>query len=198
MHCLEPSCVSTCLVGGITKSPEGPVIYDLDKCIGCRYCMLACSFHIPRYEWDKTVPFMKKCVMCYDRLQEGKIPACVDACPNHALHFGERETLLHQARKTIRKEPKKYIQHIWGEKEFGRTSVLYVSDVELSQLGFSKFDMTAIPHLTDPLIEKTPVIGLTVACGLIGLNWIISRRIELAQNNKNEEDQNKEDEKDDA
>jgi formate dehydrogenase iron-sulfur subunit len=64
MHCLEPSCASACLVGALTKTAEGPVLYNRDKCIGCRYCMLACTFHVPRYEWEKTTPYMMKCDMC--------------------------------------------------------------------------------------------------------------------------------------
>jgi len=182
MHCLEPSCVSACLVGGITKSPEGPVLYDPDKCIGCRYCMLACPFHIPRYEWEKTTPFMKKCAMCYDKLPQGKIPACVKACPNNALIFGERNELLKRAHKIIYSKNSLYINHIWGETEFGGTSVLYISDVDLEQMGWPQKAGIAIPHLTEPLIQKTPFIGLTVASCLVGLNWIIKRRIELAGN----------------
>ncbi len=195
MHCEEPSCVSACLVGGITKSKEGPVIYDPDKCIGCRYCMLACPFHIPRYEWDETKPFMKKCMMCYDKLKEGKQPACVEACPNKAMAFGNREDMLKLARQKINADPGTYINHIWGEKEFGGTSVLYISDVDLKQLGFPE-SARPIPALTEPLIEKTPVIGGSVAVGLIGLNWIIGRRNKLAKENaknyseKNEDDKN--------
>jgi formate dehydrogenase iron-sulfur subunit len=193
MHCLEPSCVSACLVGGITKSPEGPVVYDPDKCIGCRYCMLACPFHIPRYEWDKTRPFVKKCVLCYDKLQQGEIPACVKECPNNAIIFGERNEMLHRARKIIERKNTNYLNHIWGEMEFGGTSVLYISDVDLVKMGWPKHATGAIPQLTEPLIEKTPFIGLTVAGCLVGLNWIIKRRIELA--GQNEELQNKSEKK---
>jgi formate dehydrogenase iron-sulfur subunit len=189
MHCLEPSCVSACLVGGLTKSPEGPVLYDPDKCIGCRYCMLACPFHIPRYEWDRTRPFVKKCVLCYDKVKQGEIPACVNACPNNAILSGERNDLLRYARKIINTKKSKYLSHIWGEKEFGGTSVLYISDVDLVKMGWPKQATVAIPHITEPLIEKTPFIGLTVAGCLVGLNWIIKRRMELT--GKNLESENK-------
>ena len=79
--------------GGLTKTPDGPVVYDADKCIGCRYCMLACPFHIPRYEWEEAVPFVRKCDMCFERQEDGLVPACVEACPNEALQFGERDAL---------------------------------------------------------------------------------------------------------
>jgi formate dehydrogenase iron-sulfur subunit len=179
MHCVEPSCVSACLVGGITKTPEGPVVYDPDKCIGCRYCMLACPFHVPRYEWDETLPYMKKCAMCFQRLDDGLEPACVEACPNDALHFGERDDLLRKAHDLIAANRGRYVDRVWGEHEFGGTSVLYLSDVDLASLGWPAPNTEAIPSLTEPLIEKTPFIGLSVAGGLLGLNWIIQRRRRL-------------------
>jgi len=193
MHCLEPSCVSACLVGGITKSPEGPVVYDPDKCIGCRYCMLACPFHIPRYEWDETKPFMKKCSMCYDKTLDGEIPSCVQACPNQAIKFGERDQLLQLAKGTIQSNPETYLNHVWGETEFGGTSVLYISDVDLTKMGWpNKASASiAIPHLTEPLIDKTPIIGLSVGSCLVGLSWIIRRRQELGKTDEKIENQNK-------
>jgi formate dehydrogenase iron-sulfur subunit len=180
MHCLEPSCVSACLVGGITRRPDGPVVYDPDKCIGCRYCMLACPFHIPRYEWRKTAPYMVKCDMCVDRIDDGKPPACVEACPYDAIVFGPRPQLLKQAFARIRQDPKKYHNHIWGETEFGGTSVLYISDVDLAALGWPDAVQEPIPHLTEPLVHKTPFMGLSVAVGLVALNWIVKRRNKLA------------------
>ncbi|HKJ92948.1 MAG TPA: 4Fe-4S dicluster domain-containing protein, partial [Longimicrobiales bacterium] len=92
-HCLEPACVSACLVGAMQKTPEGPVIYDSELCMGCRYCMVACPYGVPRYEWDEAVPHVRKCTLCYPRLKEGKEPACVEACPHDALLFGPRTAL---------------------------------------------------------------------------------------------------------
>jgi formate dehydrogenase iron-sulfur subunit len=180
MHCLEPSCVSACLVGGLTRTKDGPVIYDRDKCIGCRYCMLACPFHIPRYQWDKTIPFVAKCDMCLDRISNGQEPACVEACPEKALRFGNRDELLREAHAIIRKSRGSYLDHVWGEKEFGGTSVMYISDVDLASLGWPENVAASIPSLTEPLVHKTPFIGFGVAVGLIGLNWIVKRRNELA------------------
>ncbi|MCP4685442.1 MAG: 4Fe-4S dicluster domain-containing protein [bacterium] len=180
MHCLEPSCVSACLVGGITKTPEGPVVYDPTKCIGCRYCMLACPFHIPRYEWENAVPYMRKCDMCFERVQQGGKPACVDACPNGALVFGSRKELLQKAQEIVAANGSTYIPHVWGETEFGGTSVLYISDEDLSALGWPEPQTAAIPGLTEPLISKTPFIGLGVATCLLSVNWIVRRRMKLA------------------
>lgn len=184
MHCLEPSCVSACLVGGITKSPEGPVVYDPDKCIGCRYCMLSCPFHIPRYEWSDVNPRMVKCSMCYERVKGDCVPVCVANCPNGALTFGERNDLIRRAKDRIARGGGKYIDRVWGEKEFGGTSVLCISDVSLEKVGWPQPNTKPISELTDPLIEKTPIIGGTVAGSLIGLSWIIRRRDKLAAERK--------------
>jgi formate dehydrogenase iron-sulfur subunit len=64
-HCQEPACASACPVGALEKQREGAVTYDASKCLGCRYCMLACPFDIPKYEWDKLAPKVRKCTMCY-------------------------------------------------------------------------------------------------------------------------------------
>jgi formate dehydrogenase iron-sulfur subunit len=179
MHCLEPSCVSACLVGGLRKTPRGPVIYDPDRCIGCRYCMLACPFHVPRYEWSNVAPFMRKCDLCVDRLERGQRPACVEACPHDVLTFGSRETLLARAQVLLRDAPGRYLPRVWGETELGGTSVLYVSDVDLTALGWPGEETPAIPDLTEPVIEKTPLLGGTVLLGVWGLSSIIERRRRL-------------------
>ena len=107
---------------------------------------------------------------------------------NEAISFGERSKLLKIARQRINSPGNKYINHIWGEKEFGGTSVIYISDVDLSGLGFNQKQAASIPELTEPLIEKTPVIGLSVACSLIGINWIVRRRNQLAKEKTKEQE----------
>jgi formate dehydrogenase iron-sulfur subunit len=176
LHCLEPACVAACLVGGLTKIPEGPVIYDPAKCIGCRYCMLACPYHVPRYEWDRRLPLVTKCDMCRERLDRGRLPACVEACPHDALRFGDRRDLLAAAHATIDREPDRYLPRVWGEHEWGGTSVLYLSDVDLAGLGFPEAARPPIPTLTDPLIGETPFLGTGVFVGLWALGAIIARR----------------------
>src|SRR3989304_8424532 len=99
MHCENPTCASVCPVGAIEKTSEGPVVYTSEKCIGCRYCMQACPFQVPRYEWDSTTPKMQKCNLCYDRVAEGQLPACVEACPTGASSFGDRNEILREAQQ---------------------------------------------------------------------------------------------------
>jgi formate dehydrogenase iron-sulfur subunit len=180
LHCIDPGCVTACLCGGMEKTESGAVIYNEDKCIGCRYCMLGCPIGIPRYEWDKLLPYVKKCDMCYDRQKEGKIPACVEACPHEALVFGERDELITKARNTIRANPDRYLQHIYGEKEFGGTSVMYITDTELDAIGWeSELGDRKISSITWPVMSKTPFVGGSVALFLTGTFFIINRRMKM-------------------
>jgi len=190
MHCREAACQAACLVGAFSKSPDGAVEYDADKCIGCRYCMLACPFMIPRYEYDKALPFVRKCKMNDECRVEGGQPACMAACPTGATVFGPREKLLEEARRRIAANPDLYEDHVYGEKEFGGTSVMYLSDVPLNEAirmptsaQFAKMRVpqlaqTSIPHLLHSWVLVTPVQFLTVATGLAG-GWFLRRRQKL-------------------
>ncbi len=178
MHCVDPSCVAACLVGGITKSENGAVVYDPDKCIGCRYCMLACPFHVPRYEWGEIVPFMKKCELCEERLAQGEIPACADACPQDVITYGDREELLAEAHRRIQANPGQYLNHVWGEEEFGGTSVMYISDVDLAELGWPDAKAEPIPEMVAPVVHATPYIAGSVLFSVAGLNWVVRRRMQ--------------------
>lgn len=99
LHCEEPACVSACFSKAIRKTKDGPVVYDVNLCVGCRYCMLVCPFNVPKYEWDKTFPQVRKCQMCADRVHAGESPACVGVCPAGALTYGERNNLLAMAKE---------------------------------------------------------------------------------------------------
>jgi formate dehydrogenase iron-sulfur subunit len=137
MHCNEPACVSACLVGAMTKSKEGPVRYNPDLCIGCRYCMIACPFSIPAFEYhNPTSPKISKCTLCYDRIKDGQIPACAAHCPTEAITFGKRSDLIKLAGEKIVQNPGKYQDHIYGLTEVGGTSWLYLSKVPFAELGF--------------------------------------------------------------
>lgn len=180
-HCLDPGCVSVCIVGALQKTPEGPVTYDRDICIGCRYCMIACPWEIPRYSWEEAVPYIQKCDMCYERVtRDGGKPACVDACPTGATIFGEREQLLAEAHRRLESEPDQYIQRIWGEKEVGGTSVLYISDVELNltDLEAPISDTAPMPQRTTKILHQMPLAFVGMGAVMGGLHWIIRRRQE--------------------
>ena len=179
-HCLEPACASACIVGALQKTPEGAVVYDQDKCMGCRYCMMACPFGIPRYEWGEAVPFIRKCTLCYERLQEGKIPACVEACPEEATIFGERDELITLAKNRIDNDPDRYIGQVVGEFDAGGTSVLYLSNIPLDFLAWKPgMGETPLPEYTWAALSKVPPVAIGMGVAMTGIYWIIERRMRL-------------------
>ena len=177
MHCLEPACVSVCLVGALQKTEDGPVTYDEKKCIGCRYCILSCPFGIPRYDWDRAVPYVRKCILCYERIGKGELPACVEACERKgpkATIFGERDELLEEAKRRIEKNPE---LHLYGETELGGTCVMYLSDVDLSFLSYGKKPgAEPMPPRTEKLLKWVPAEFAGVGLVLGGLCWFFNRR----------------------
>jgi len=173
MHCLRPACVSACIVGALEKTPEGPVIYDAWKCIGCRYCMVACPFQIPAYEYDEALaPQVKKCSFCYERVvKEGKVPACKEICPNEALTFGRRDELIDIAHSRIKNHPGMYYDHVYGEHEVGGTSWLYLTPTDFKNTELPDVGTEVGPDITEPIqhgVFKAFVPPLALY-GLLGL-----------------------------
>lgn len=184
-HCLEPACVSACPVGAMYRTPEGAVLYDSQKCMGCRYCMMACPFGIPRYEWDSPAPLVQKCTLCYSRIQQGQLPACVETCPEQVLTFGERSELLALANQRIQEAAHTYLPKVYGAQEVGGTAIIYISHVPLDFLGYHGAPIEGpMPELTWEWLSKVPAITVGVAGLMTGLFWIIGRRmsVEAAQN----------------
>jgi len=198
LHCLEPACASACPTTALNRSDDGPVGYDADKCIGCRYCIWACPWGVPTAEWDSLAPKIQKCTHCADRESqplplsrngqalsdiESKqfrenvvVPACVKACPADALQFGQREDLLNEARKRIAAKPDKYVNHIYGEKEAGGTSVMYLSSVPFEQLGFPDVGTSSYPRLSAFALHAVPPAVMAVGAVLSGAYAFLKRR----------------------
>jgi formate dehydrogenase iron-sulfur subunit len=166
MHCLDPACVSACPVAALHKTPRGSVVYDAARCIGCRYCMVACPFNVPRYEWrEGLTPRVGKCDFCDDRVADGKVTACASACPTGALKFGKRGDVIQEARARMKAESKRYVT-IYGDKVVGGTAWIYLSDAPMKKLGF-RDDLPdfALPSLTWKALAKIPVV--VVSLGLV-------------------------------
>ncbi len=102
MHCADPSCVSACPVSAMTKNPENGIVeYNADACIGCRYCVAACPFGIPKYEYDSPTGKIGKCELCRHRHKDGHYSACAEVCPTGATLFGRTEDLLAEAKRRL-------------------------------------------------------------------------------------------------
>ncbi len=180
MHCQDPACASACLVGALKKTAAGPVTYDGAKCIGCRYCLVACPFSVPRYEWTKLVPYVKKCDMCAARQAQGQPPVCVEACPTGASIVGWRDEILEEAQRRVLNDAK-YVKHIYGSEEAGGTSVFFISDVPFEKLGFPAPPQQAMPALSAAALGDVPTVVLVGGSLLAGLYWITERRQEVAR-----------------
>ncbi|MEW5959042.1 MAG: 4Fe-4S dicluster domain-containing protein [Chloroflexota bacterium] len=181
MHCLDAACVAACPAGAMVKSETGPVIYRAERCLGCRYCQLACPFEAPSFEWaDGLTPVISKCWLCYNRLQQGKKPACVEACPTGALRFGKRDRLLAQAHGQIASNPHRYIDHVFGEFEVGGTSILYLSDIPFEAMGFPVDLPQTAPSLeTEKIMSKLPLVIAGMAALLAGAAVYTQRKSAL-------------------
>ena len=159
LHCGDPSCVSACPVSAMTKDPvTGVVGYNKDACIGCRYCVAACPFGVPQFQYDTPVPQIAKCQLCRHRMAEGKYAACAEHCPTGATIFGTYAALsaeIERRRAMTPGEPNlfprrtpesgdtherasaEYVDHVYGQKELGGTQMRYLSGVP--------FDKFALP-----------------------------------------------------
>jgi formate dehydrogenase iron-sulfur subunit len=181
MNCSDPACASVCPVGALRKTAEGPVIYEEVRCMGCRYCMVACPFGVPKYEWNKLLPRVQKCTMCPDRVRAGKPTACAEACPTGATTFGERDALIAEAQKRLRENPDKYVNHIYGLTEVGGTSVLLLSGVPFEEFGYrSDLSRDPLPMLTYRVLSRIPDFVPLGGMLLGGVWWITHRREEVA------------------
>ncbi|HRY31596.1 MAG TPA: 4Fe-4S dicluster domain-containing protein [Bacteroidales bacterium] len=171
MHCNEPACAAACLTQAMYKTEEGPVIWRGDKCMGCRYCMVSCPFDVPKFEYHSSNPKIEKCTMCYERIMEGGIPACVESCGFDALLFGTRRELLTEARKRICAEPTKYSDHIFGEKEAGGTGLLMLTPLRPQELGYrTNIGNESYPALTKGFLFAVPSVFVLIPPLLLGIH----------------------------
>jgi len=180
MHCDKPACVSACIVGAFSKQENGAVIWDTDMCIGCRYCMVACPFQIPTFEYDKAIqPNINKCDFCYERTKDGLLPACVEICPVEALIYGKRRDLIEIADKRVKLYPDRYIDKIYGFTEVGGTSWMYLANAEFEKFEFPKLSDSPAPGVSESIQAGifayfVPPIALYSLLG--GIMWITKNK----------------------
>ena len=192
MHCEDPSCVSVCPVAALTKTADGPVVYDADKCMGCRNCMVACPFGVPKYEWTSLKPRIRKCTGCPERIAKGEPTACSEACPTGATITGEREAMLAEANRRIQENPDAYYPHVFGSTEVGGTTTLFLSSVPFEKFGLrASYPDEPLPMLTYRALSKIPSV-VTVGFVLLGgIWWITNRRdvVAAAESDKRKEEE---------
>ncbi len=175
MHCADPACTSVCMIGALHKFEHGVVGYDPDRCVGCRYCQVACPFNVPKFEWAKAVPKIVKCELCRHRYAEGKGPACAEVCPRDAVTAGARGELLAEARRRIEARPERYHPAIYGETDGGGTGVLYLSPVPFATLGLPALGAEPAPALSET-IQHGIYQGFVAPVALLGALSVVTWR----------------------
>jgi Fe-S-cluster-containing dehydrogenase component len=210
LHCVDPSCVSVCPVKAMTKDPDsGIVSYNPDRCIGCRYCVAACPFSVPRFEFNKALPRLYKCELCKQRQAKGEIPACADVCPTGATLFGPVTALQVEAdrrhalkpgettffpRKTVgskdvtEKVAPHYLPATYGESEVGGTQVRFLAGVPFDKLGYPKLPKK--PYVdTSEGIQHTLYKGMVAPVAVfVGLLYFASRTAKHEEQEEHGED----------
>jgi formate dehydrogenase beta subunit len=180
MHCVEPACASACLARALDKTPTGPVVYHKSRCLGCRYCMVACPFNVPQYEYDSPLPYVRKCTFCADRQATGLDPACTSVCPTGALTFGIREELLERARERLYAKDSHYVRRIYGEHEVGGTSWIYITDIPFEKLGLpTELGTYAYSSLTQASLAAVPFVLTLWPPLLMGIYSFSKRRNDI-------------------
>jgi Fe-S-cluster-containing dehydrogenase component len=196
MHCVDPSCVSACMLGAMHKAGEGKrrfegerkgsgiVLWDKYTCTGCRYCQIACAFNVPKFEWFEPFPLIVKCELCRHRADPAKDgplavanPACCEVCPREAVVYGWRRDLLAEARRRLAAEPERYNPRVYGEREGGGTQVLYLTaaGVEFEQLGLPRLPERSYASFSESVSHAPYLHGATPIVLYAGLSWVIRR-----------------------
>jgi Fe-S-cluster-containing dehydrogenase component len=168
MHCADPACSSVCMMGALHKGKRGVVQYDVDKCVGCRNCQIACPFNVPKFQWASNTPKIVKCELCRHRWAGGKGCACSEACPRGAVVSGKRSELLADARRRIAANPGVYQEGIYGEKEGGGTACLYLSPAGFGPLGLPKLGTEPVPTLVET-VQHAVYQGFVAPVALYGV-----------------------------
>lgn len=188
LHCIDPACASACMLGAFKKREGGVVTWEQDRCIGCRYCQVACPFGVPKFEWSSTTPRLIKCEMCAHRLKEGQEPACTEVCPRAAVIFGNYRELLAEARRRLREEPTRYYLKIFGETDAGGTQVLFLSPagVPFEKVGLPDLGERPAPA-TAETVQHTLYRGFAMPIALyafLGAFVWRNQRVAAAQDEK--------------
>ena len=181
-HCERPACAGVCPVTAITKLPQGPVVINENKCIGCRYCYQACPFKIPRFDFEKRVT--RKCHLCYNRtpLLNYMKPACVAACPVGALAFDYRHEIVKEAqRRVLRLKNPSYIM---GLSEAGGTDMITILPAKPKNMGLVVAPKKVVNHTLDKI--RISASGFAAASVIAGAMYQYSNTDQHRDKEKHE------------
>ncbi len=179
MHCDNPPCVKLCPWGAAKQEDNGLSRIDSDLCLGGSKCKSVCPWHIPERQTGSGIYLdilpslagngnMHKCDRCYNRLEKGDQPACIEVCPEDVQTIGPRSEILKQAH-ALAKETNGYI---YGEHENGGTNTIYVSPVPFDQLNKSIEKGKGKPHfkkVDDMMAQGTNIAKAMVIAPIAGI-----------------------------
>lgn len=157
MHCTDANCVTACPVEAQSYYPQGFVVTNQERCIGCKACVLACPYGVVNE--DKISGTAKKCHFCFDRVLNSLEPACVKVCPTDALTFGKRSDLLITARKIVKEKD----GVLYGDKEFLGLHHIFVLKDTIHQNELPKFG-----HSISRSLITNWMVGLLGVGGFLG------------------------------
>ena len=215
MHCVDPGCVSACPCTAMRHDPlTGIVTHHPDVCIGCRNCMVACPYNVPQFEYNKLFGQIQKCQMCnqkgVERIDNGQMTGCAEACPTGATLFGPRKLLLAEAKQRMTLKPGDiynyprgdiskpdsfhekqvplYQQHVWGEKEAGGTNVMHISSVSFDKLGMPPLDDRSASSISATVQHTVYGFMALPAIALAGLSFVVHRNTDDNDDKNNGDD----------
>jgi formate dehydrogenase iron-sulfur subunit len=164
MHCEDAGCMTICpSPGALYRTESGAVAFDRDKCIGCKLCVNACPFDVPRYDAEDKVT---KCHLCFDRIDAGMEPACTKTCPTGALKFGNRDELVSAAKQDG-------FATIYGEKDLGGLGSVYAFKEEPKLYGMKENpEVPSSVVFWHTYLKPLSLIGLGGVVGAAAIHYL--------------------------
>ena len=184
MHCEKPACASVCPVGAFHKTAEGPVVYDVWKCIGCRYCMVACPFAQPKYEWQALNPRVRKCIMCPDRVVAASKRRALKSVRRAPPSLARETTSFMRPRNVSGRTPPITSRTFMALTKLAARQCFIIAAADVEDYGYpasARLGETPLPEYTGRVMERIPDFIPVWTLVLGGIYWVSHRRDEVAE-----------------